>query len=238
MGPASGAGAPCRATATSSESFVERAAHRHCPRSPTSYEELLSPTPHAVSRWSANGSPTVPSCVSRGPWASRSCNGAESASSPTRVRSPARTSSGLTDGVPCRKTISSIAHSPSIPGRAAELQRHDGRAAVESAQPLLGHPLDEHLLGGEERGHALRPLLRGHRRDRRTPDAGLEQVREGPARGLHDLQDVEPGGQRLVEGGEHLGGVGDLAPGRSRGTPPRWRHRWARRRRRRSAGAG
>ena len=206
-----GAGAPCRATATSSGSFVERAAHRHCPRSPTSYEELLSPTPHAVSRLSANGSPTVPSCVSRGPWASRSCNGADIGLEPHQGAESGEDVVGSHG----RGSVSQnhLEYRTLALGSRSRRGVSDTTAARQSKvrSPFLVIRSTSTSSAARNAATPCAACSRGHGRDRRTPDAGLEQVREGPARGLHDLQDVEPGGQRLVERGEHLGGVGDLA---------------------------
>ena len=67
-----------------------------------------------VSRSGTNGSPTVPACGSRGPWASRRTSGAAEVPSPAISRRPARTSSGRTAGSACRTTTSSIAQSPRI----------------------------------------------------------------------------------------------------------------------------
>lgn len=63
-----------------------------------------------ASRSGPSGSPTVPCSRSSGPCANRVCNGATGGSRPATSRSPARTSSGRTDGVPWRTTNSSIAH--------------------------------------------------------------------------------------------------------------------------------
>jgi hypothetical protein len=76
-----------------------------------------------ASRSGPSGSPTVPCSRSSGPCANRVCNGATGGSRPATSRSPARTSSGRTDGVPWRTTNSSIAHnwSPTCPDAAERL---------------------------------------------------------------------------------------------------------------------
>ena len=63
-----------------------------------------------------------------------------------------RTSSGRTAGTVWCSTRSSEL--------SVGCQRGDGAPAVELAQPLLGHPLDEHRVGGEEGGRSRRRARR------------------------------------------------------------------------------
>ena len=102
-------------------------------------------------------------------------------------------SSGLTDGEPCRKTTSSIAHGSARVGvRSATATDDDRGPGVEAAQPLLGHPLDHHLVRGEQgvdRGLASSARVSGERRAA-TSDASSRSASEPPALG-HDLDHVQ-----------------------------------------------
>ena len=108
------------------------------------------------SRSASNGS-TIVSCAVSMPWASRVTRGGTGGTRSATTRRPERTSSGRTAGVTCRTTRSSIAHGTAAdPGRygrrVTDLDAHHGGAGVEGASPLLGHPLDRHLVAGEELG--------------------------------------------------------------------------------------
>ncbi len=86
-----------------------------------------------------------------------------------------------------------------ISRRTVRLQAHHGRAGVEGADAVLGQPL--HLDGvglgegldralGVDRVDAVQPQL---------PYGGRQPVGEARGPRLDRLDDVEPGGQRLVE---------------------------------------
>ncbi len=148
------------------------------------------------------------------------------APSPVIARRPARTSSGLTDGIPCRKTISSIAHSPWLSARLRMLPPIPGiapkgttpsrtTAARESnvRSPFLVIRSTRHLVGVQEPAYGVGGRGVRHAREAAPPDAALEQVGQRAALRDHDLEHVEPGRQRLVEGGEQRCGVADLGEG-------------------------
>ena len=134
----------------------------------------------------AAGRRPSPVAASSGPWASRVSSGASPGSSPATAASPVSTSSGRTAGTACRSTRSSARARRSC-GRDRQRRRPRARQS-KLAQALLGHPLDEHLVGGEERRDRGRDLARPAPSSVDAPAAGLEQVGERPAGRLDHLE--------------------------------------------------
>ena len=215
-------------------------------RSPTAVSgptgSCHEPWVSAASRSGDNGSPTVPSARSSGPWARRCWTGQRCGSRPAISRSPARTSSGLTDGEPCRKTTSSIAHG--VPagssGRARRSrERSDRRPGVEAcADPSSS---------SARRAPRRRPATLGGRPRRLATSTPASVIRhrlassrsasDPPAAGTTSSTS-SPSGSASSRCGVDVARVDHLGERRSRGTPPRSPSRSAPRRRRRSAGAG
>ena len=136
--------------------------------------------------------------------------GSAAGSSPTCTPAtdaiPVSTSSGRTAGTVWRRTSSSRA--PRSCGLG--LQRDHGGAAVELPQPLLGHPLDQDGVGGEE------PLDRGRRAPRSGAPRSICQ-RLASSRSARDppgdsttSTTSRPSGSASASDGVHVGGVDDL----------------------------
>ena len=106
--------------------------------------------------------------------------------------------------------MSSIAHSPAASGSSALVRLTTAARQSKVRSPFFIIRSTSTSSAARNVRTAPRPP-RAPSRDPGAPDAGLEQVRERASGGHHDLEDVEPGGQRLVERGVHLRGVGLLA---------------------------
>ena len=169
--------------------------------------------------------------------------------SPAVRRSPVRTSSGLTAGVPCRRTTSSIAHSPltSWPS--------DPPPAQPPIQPTRQPPTRRRPGSRTRAGRFLVIRSTATRSAARNfasgslgvagadvgqldpPVAGLQPLGQRSPGRCHRPRQSSPAGS-ASSSAQHVGGVGDLGQPDLERTRPRWLPRWAPRRRRRSSGAG
>ena len=173
--------------------------HTHA-RSDRSRSAVAWSTMPAASRSGSSGSPTVPVSASSGPWAIRVCRGGTGASRPVVCRRPARMSSGLTAGVPCRRTMSSIAHS--WPSTCPDARRQAARrppGSRRSARPSWSSapPRPRRGRGTPRRRRPPRPS--GTPGSATSQAAGLEPVGQRARASRRPRRRCRAVGQRLVE---------------------------------------
>ena len=180
----------------------------------------------------ASGS-TISPCAVSVPWASRVARGGHRRLQVGHHTQAGQDVIGSHGGVTCRTTRSSIAHgAPVDPGRCViralgQREADHRRPGVERAAALLGQPLDQHLVGGEERGDGASAAVAGSTSGQLDPPAPTRRSgRPGhPAPATHGLEHVQARARAPRRARDAASPGRPRSAGRSPGTRPRWRPR-------------